>query len=70
VRHAEIALLIVFGVLALLMPYYHDRRVAKAGRSADYRQIVTVVAVTVEFYKVGKGIADEVQCPRALRMAG
>ena len=48
------------------MAYHHDRCAFKASRPADYRQIVTEVAVAVKFHKFGEGIADEVQGAGAL----
>ena len=70
VRHAEVALQVLLGVPALLVPDHHHRVAAQTRPAADDRGIVEVEAVAVQLDEVGEDGAEIVEGVGTAGMAG
>ena len=68
VRHAEVALDVLLGVAALLVPDHHHRLPVEARPAADDRRIVAEQAVAVQLDEVGEDRREVVERVRAPRM--
>ena len=69
-RHAEVALEVLLGVAALLVPDDHHRDAAEPRPAAHDRRVVHVEPVAVELDEVGEDGAEVVERVRAAGVAG
>ncbi|KAF4530411.1 hypothetical protein B566_EDAN018552 [Ephemera danica] len=68
--HAEIAQPAFLRIAPLLVPQHHAGLAIEAGHAADDGQIISVVAITMQFMEIGEAFAYVVQRVGPLRVAG
>ena len=69
-RHAEVAIQLLFGIAALLLANHHDGLPFKEGKAADNGLVVTEGAVAVQFLKAGEQTLNVVEGVGPLGMPG
>ena len=67
--HAKVAVQFFFGVAPFLMPNHHHAVSVKTGNAADNGVVVGIMAIAVQFLKIGAQRVDVVLGVWALRMA-